>query len=128
MKKQFILSFALVCLSTWMLSAQNRIETNSLQVQELIKTNHSLGILDVRTADEFNAGHVKGAKNIDITSKDAFSKIDKLKKDKPYLVYCRTHRRSDAAVDYMMKKGFRLVYQMTDGFSGWEKNNLPIAK
>ncbi len=83
-------------------------------------------ILDVRTPAEFNNGHIKGAINIDITQKDAQSKIDKLNHNAKYIVLCRTKNRSQVAVDYMISKGFTEVYKMNDGITGWIANGFPI--
>ena len=85
-------------------------------------------VLDVRSAEEFNSGHIKGALNIDIRQPDAFSKIDKLNKNAKYIVHCRTNHRSGMAVEHMMQSGFKNIYQMMDGWSGWSMNNLPVQK
>lgn len=85
-------------------------------------------VLDVRTAEEFSYGHIKGALNIDIRQPDAFSKIDKLNKNAKYIVHCRTNHRSGIAVNHMIQSGFKNIYQMMDGWSGWSMNNLPVQK
>ena len=82
----------------------------------------------VETSEEYIAGHLKGAQNIDIRQSDAYSKLDKLNPKTTYLVYCRTNHRSGMAVDYMMQKGFKSVYQMMDGFPGWAANNFAYEK
>jgi rhodanese-related sulfurtransferase len=71
---------------------------------------------------------LKGAVNIDIRQPDAFDKIEKLDHNAKYLVHCRTNRRSSMAVEFMQKTGFKHIYQMMDGFSGWASNNLDIQK
>ena len=108
-------------------SAQ-KIQLKSPDVKEVLKKNKSIVILDVRTPEEFAAGHLKGAKNIDIKQPDAYSKLDKLNTKTTYLVYCRTNHRSGMAVEYMMQKGFKKVYQMMDGFPGWAANNFDSEK
>jgi len=128
MKIKFLLPvFILILASFSSVSAQKK-QLNSPEIKEVLKKNTSIVILDVRTAEEFAAGHLKGAHNIDIRQQDAYSKIDKLNPKATYLVYCRTNHRSGMAVDYMMQKGFKLVYQMMDGFPGWAANKLEIQK
>jgi rhodanese-related sulfurtransferase len=117
----FISSFAT-------LNAQSPIETNSKEVSAMLKKDKKLFVLDVRTADEFNAGHIKGAINIDIKQDYALAKIDKLDHNAKYIVHCRTNHRSKIAVDHMVKNGFKTVYQMMDGFNGWAANNLEVVK
>ena len=83
-------------------------------------------VLDVRTEMEYKSGHIKGSVNIDISKADFYEKINKLNKNAKYIVYCRTKNRSQMAVEYMFKNGFKEVYKMQDGISGWIANGLPI--
>jgi phage shock protein E len=128
MKTRIIIILMLLLPFATVLKAQNKVDVNSTKVNSMLKTDKTLIVIDVRTAEEFNAGHIKGAINIDIRQPNAFAKIDKLNKKAKYIVHCRTNNRSKTAVDYMMKSGFNTVYQMIDGFVGWSQNNLPIVK
>lgn len=71
-------------------------------------------IIDVRTPDEFSAGHVEGALNIDIQSPDFENLILSQPLDGAYLVYCRSGNRSAQAKTRMDALGFTDV---TDGGS-----------
>ncbi len=117
-----ILFFSLIALN-----AQIK-KISSTEVNAMLKKNHDFIVLDVRTADEFKAGHIKGAINIDIRQVDAFAKIDRLDRKAKYIVYCRTSNRSKTAVDHMAANGFMNVYHMIDGFIGWLQNKLPMEK
>ncbi len=78
-----------------------------------------LVVLDVRTSDEFAAGHVDGAINIDIYD-DAFAeKVGALESGVPYLVYCKAGGRSAKACELMGSIGFDNVSDMTNGWDGW---------
>ena len=110
------------------IEAQSKIELNSKEVSTLLQKDKKLIVLDVRTADEFNEGHIKSAINIDIRQPDALNRIDKLNRSAKYIVYCRTNHRSGIAVEHMMQSGFKTIYQMMDGFPGWTANNLPFVK
>ena len=58
-------------------------------------------LLDVRTPEEYAAGHVEGAENLD-ASADAFEdRVADLDPDEEYVVYCQTGNRSAAAADVM---------------------------
>jgi rhodanese-related sulfurtransferase len=109
-------------------NAQEIKQVKSTDVSALLQKDKKIVVLDVRTADEFKAGHIKGTINIDIRQPDAFSKIDKLDRNAKYIVHCRTNRRSKTAVDHMAQSGFKNISQITDGFSGWSENNLPVEK
>ena len=126
--KKIITILTLVFLSNAAMSAQIKTDINSKQASTMIAKDNKIIVLDVRTPEEFSAGHIKGAINIDIRQTDAFSKINRLNKNSKYIVHCRTNRRSAIAVDYMMKNGFKSIFQISDGFSGWEENKLPKQK
>lgn len=126
--KVVVPALILLLMSFASLEAKNKIEVNSKQASTILQKNKKMLVLDVRTADEFNAGHIKGAINIDIRQDDALSRIDQLDRKAGYLVYCRTNHRSGIAVEHMLQSGFKTVYQMMDGFPGWVTNQLPVEK
>ncbi|HEX3007169.1 MAG TPA: rhodanese-like domain-containing protein [Bacteroidales bacterium] len=114
------LSFLFILFAALTLNAGAQIkEVNAKEVKTILGTEKGWTVIDVRTPAEFKEGHVPGALNIDIHQDDAFTKIGKLKKDGKYIVYCRTKNRSGVAADYMVKNGFKTVYQMIDGIGGW---------
>lgn len=63
-------------------------------------------VIDVRTPEEFEQGHVEGALNIDVEASDFATRIAELDPKAPYLVYCRTGRRSAIAAQRMAEAGF----------------------
>ena len=109
-------------------TAQNGSSIDSKEAYGLIKADSNIAILDVRTAKEFADGHVVGAVNIDVNQADFAQKIDELDRSKTYIVYCRSGRRSRKAVGIMAAKGFKNLYNVSDGFVGWNKNGLPFEK
>ena len=109
-------------------TAQNGSSIDSKEAYGLIKADSNIAILDVRTAKEFADGHVAEAVNIDVNQADFAQKIDQLDRSKTYIVYCRSGRRSRKAVGIMAAKGFKNLYNVSDGFLGWNKNGLPFVK
>jgi rhodanese-related sulfurtransferase len=85
-------------------------------------------ILDVRTADEFNTGHIAGAVNLDYYATDFKSKVSNLDQDKQYLVYCRTGIRAAAATELMLSLGFNNIHNLTGGIVQWQLDGYPIVK
>jgi phage shock protein E len=63
-------------------------------------------VVDVRTPSEYAAGHIAGARNIDVEAGDFAANISSLDKKASYLVYCRSGRRSALAADQMAAAGF----------------------
>ena len=109
-------------------TAQNGSSIDSKEAYGLIKADSNIAILDVSTSKEFAYGHVEGAVNIDVNQADFAQKIDQLDRSKTYIVYCRSGRRSSKAVGIMATKGFKNLYNVSDGFLGWNKNGLPFEK
>lgn len=97
----------------------------SKDVNKMMSGKTKYVLLDVRTPGEFNSGHIKGAINIDVNQNDVYSKIDKLDKKATYIVYCRTQNRSQVVGNYMINNGFKEVYKMQDGITGWVANGFP---
>jgi phage shock protein E len=65
-------------------------------------------ILDVRTPQEFNSGHIKGAMNIPVG--DLGSQLKRIKKDKAVITCCASGMRSATAASILKSAGFTEVY------------------
>jgi len=63
-------------------------------------------VIDVRTAEEFDTGHVEGALNLDVQDPGFDAAVSELPKDGSYVVYCRSGNRSAAAAARMADLGF----------------------
>jgi len=85
-------------------------------------------VLDVRTAKEFQAGHIPGAINIDVNAPDFPEKVTKLDKNKTYLVHCAAGVRSARACHKMSQLDFPKLYNLEGGFRAWEKAGNPVEK
>ena len=67
-------------------------------------------IIDVRTPDEFSAGHIEGAINIPVDKLgQGIQLIQGLKKDSPILLYCRSGRRSAIAKSALEQQGYKRI-------------------
>ena len=85
-------------------------------------------ILDVRTPEEFNAGHITNAININLEGSDFSSEVSKLDKNATVAVYCRSGNRSGVATDQMAEIGFTDMYDMQGGIVDWEAAGGPVVK
>lgn len=83
-------------------------------------------IIDVRTLDEYNSGHIENAMLIDYYRGDFQSRLDSIKKSIPVLIYCRTGNRSFTAANIMESMGFTNIYNLKDGIVAWEEANLEL--
>ncbi|MCI5083571.1 MAG: rhodanese-like domain-containing protein [Saprospiraceae bacterium] len=88
---------------------------------ELMDTIPEYQLIDVRTPQEFEDGHLDGAVNIDYYSSDFAEQLSTLKRDVPVLVYCRSGGRSAKASAMMRELDFETVYDMQGGFMAWTR-------
>ena len=93
------------------------------EVYEIIKNNQDYIILDVRTKEEFNEGHLEDAILIPVSELE--SRLDELPKDKPIITYCESGGRSRNAANILVENGFRKVYDM-GGILDWQEEGYPV--
>jgi rhodanese-related sulfurtransferase len=106
-------------------------EVTSQEAFDLIQENDGSPefiILDVRTASEFQAGHIEGALSIDVNSPSFSEGLGQLDRKATYLVYCRSGNRSRTALAIMENLGFTRVYHLTNGITEWVGAGLPVSQ
>ena len=97
------------------------------EFQTAMSAESDAQILDVRTIDEFQNGHIEGAINADVNSA-AFQQIaSDLNKDKTVFVYCLSGARSASAAGMLKEMGFKSIVNLTGGMLAWRSANLPVA-
>tara|TARA_B110000091_G_scaffold138682_1_gene148289 strand:- start:35 stop:385 length:351 start_codon:yes stop_codon:yes gene_type:complete len=89
-------------------------------VSQLTKTTI---LIDVRTPEEFDEGHLSGAVNVSVTSIDFVNQINEFSKKGPIYVYCRSGKRSNRAAKIMKADGFRLIIELEGGYLAWQIKN-----
>ena len=97
---------------------------------KLINNHHNDSnfiILDVRTPWEFNKEHIDGAINMDFTDPDFNGMLEKLDKNKKYLIYCKLGVRSGKVLEIIKKLDFTTVYNIKDGYEGWKSFKLNLT-
>jgi rhodanese-related sulfurtransferase len=85
-------------------------------------------IIDVRTPEEYNGGHIENAVNVNYNSGNFSDEISRFDKDRTYIIYCRTGARSAGARDIMKELGFQKIYNMDGGITDWIAKGLPVVK
>ncbi len=94
-------------------------DIDQAQLQKMAKDPNTI-IIDVRTDMEVQGGYIDGTTLfIDFYASDFKAKVAALDKSKKYIVYCHAGGRSAEAAEIMIKKGFKHVYNLEGGFSGW---------
>ena len=102
----------------------------NLSVDEFAQmaADRSTVILDVRTPQEFAAGHLAGAQNLNVGGSDFSEKAAALDKSRTYLVHCASGVRSVLACEKLGKLGFARLYNLPGGFRAWVKAGKPVEK
>jgi protein disulfide-isomerase len=85
-------------------------------------------ILDVRTRQEFDAGHLVGAFNLGVNAPDFAERIKSLDRNKTYLVHCASGIRSVRACEKLELLDFPNLYNLTGGYKAWVKAGQPVEK
>ena len=128
--KQYIVLLFLISLSFTNCNSQNKTfkTVSSTQFEQIIKTEKTVQLLDVRTAQEYESGHLKNAKNSNWNSDDFVASVANLEKSKPVLVYCKVGGRSAKAAQKLTELGFKNVINLDGGIDSWTSSGLPILK
>ena len=92
-------------------------------VVEMLKKPRTV-LLDVRTPEEFAAGHVKGAENLNFRAPDVREQVAKLDKEQTYVLYCASGNRSGQTLKLMEEAGFKNVVN-AGGFKDLKAAGLP---
>lgn len=98
---------------------------NTTDAKARIDSNQQLLILDVRQPDEFQTGHIAGAKLIPLN--DLHRRMDELPKDTEILCVCRSGARSGTAVSQLNGAGFNAL-NLRGGMMGWQSAGYPVKK
>jgi rhodanese-related sulfurtransferase len=86
-----------------------------------------LVILDVRTQEEFDEGHIEDAVMLDFYRDDFAQELAKFDADVPYVLYCRSGNRSSQARAIMTDLDFGSVEDVDGGIVDWQEAGLPIV-
>jgi rhodanese-related sulfurtransferase len=84
-------------------------------------------LLDVRTAAEYQSGHLKNSLQADWNNPQQFKdRTQYLDKSKPILVYCASGVRSGSAAQYLLSLGYKEVLNMQGGLSAWKMSGKSV--
>ena len=123
---KFVAILACIVLSSPLHAVEDSAPIKVEQAEKQLTGGEQL--LDVRTQDEWNEGHLQGAKLVPL-AKDGF--VDKAKAvldpQKPVLVYCKSGSRSAKAAKQLREAGFT-VHDLDGGITAWKKAGKPIVK
>lgn len=85
-------------------------------------------VLDVRTPEEFNDGHLDGAVMINFYDSDFEQQLEKLDRNQPVFVYCRSGGRSAKVHAMLEKLCFKNITEMKGGYLAWTAKGMKTVK
>lgn len=97
------------------------------EFRTMLSEDSNAYLLDVRKPDEYKAGHLENAQELDWLDTDNFKQqAPNIDKSKTVYVYCRSGRRSKEAADFLAGEGYKVV-DLDGGILAWEENGLPVV-
>ena len=100
---------------------EKKVKNVGVEEFEKLRADKKNVVLDVRTPEEFAAGHIPGAINIDVNAPGFAKKVEAMDRNQTYLVHCAAGRRSARACEAMNKLDFPKLYNLEGGMKAWEK-------
>lgn len=100
----------------WILTDFESISAKQAYI--LLEKDKNVTLLDVRTRDEFNRGHIRGTEHIPVGILS--ENLSRLEKDKKIMIYCRSGSRSVTASRLLIKHGFSPI-NVKGGFIAWKE-------
>ena len=95
-------------------------DVNKEEVENLL--DKKVLILDLRTEKEFMSGNIQGSFNLDFQKREFIDTLERLDKEKEYLIYCASGNRSLKASHIMKSLGFKTIYNYKKGYKDWIKD------
>ncbi|MFC6099710.1 thioredoxin domain-containing protein [Olivibacter domesticus] len=132
MFRDFMKIFGLALLLAVLLSCNTGVKQTNEKLsatafEQTLKEKTAAQLLDVRTPEEFDQGHLENALNIDFKDEQFKSKISALDREKPVFVYCLGGGRSEAAAEQLKSLGFTQIYDLKGGIMSWKNDGLPVT-
>ncbi len=94
-------------------------QMDAAELHQII-SSQQVQLVDVRTPEEYAAGHIAYAVNIDVKQPDFTQQaLAQLDKSQPVYLYCRTGRRSATAAKLLVAEGFSIV-NLQGGIEAWQ--------
>jgi rhodanese-related sulfurtransferase len=108
------------------LASELATEISTAGLAERFANNRATLVLDVRTADEFESGHIPGATNIPHT--ELQSRLSEVSDAQDIVVYCEAGGRARTAIAVLSGSGYTRVMHLDGDMRAWRKDGLAVAR
>ncbi|MGP4072463.1 rhodanese-like domain-containing protein [Piscibacillus sp. B03] len=118
---EIILSILIVIAAFILIGVFRYIRTNkflnTLTESQFIEGYRKAQLIDVREPNEFERGHILGARNIPMSQLK--QRLQEIRPDKPVYLYCQSGQRSLRAATILKKQGYQDLNHLKGGFRKW---------
>jgi rhodanese-related sulfurtransferase len=118
--------FFIVILPIFLCSCTKQFEYISVEEFNNFYDNE-FELIDVRTVEEFQSGHILGAINIDFLSLDLLDEINEIDTNSNLIIYCRTDNRSRKSAKILADNKYKNVYVIKGGIDEWTSQGNPLS-
>ena len=101
-------------------TSEPSVELITVEEMDSLVQLGNVQLIDVRTQEEYNEGHIEGALNINFYDDNFEELVDQVDKSKPVAVYCGKGGRSAKCASYMKNAGFTKIYDLNGGITEWK--------
>ncbi len=127
MNKNIVLILSIFCFSLFFSeyshAQKEKEDITCKQAYDLIKKHQgdtNFVIIDFRTEEMYSNGHIKGATVFDVFSDKIDTWLNKLNRNKTYLLYCNAGYRSGIALKKMKEMKFKKLFHLYEGIKVWK--------
>lgn len=123
-----MIRFLLLLFFTLLISCKGTVNEHSIILNADEYNTEVLGknvqLVDVRTQEEFDQGHIEDAINIDFFEDETFDeKFAQFDKNAPIYIYCQSGGRSQKSAKILQQLGFKNIIDLEGGYGAWVKEN-----
>jgi hydroxyacylglutathione hydrolase len=120
--------FGVDALMAWESHGRALAVTPQIRAAELATmiSNGAVQVVDVRTANEWHAGHLPDAPNIPLATLSA--RLAEIARDRPVVVHCQSGGRSAIAASLLRARGVEHVVNLAGGFAAWREAGFPVER
>ena len=122
---RFIFFSLLLVYSCQIFKSKEINEISDTQFTEIQHTDYIL--VDVRTLEEYESGHIQDAVNFDFYSESFQNDILTLDKSSSIILYCRTQNRSTKTANFLKENGYKEITVIAGGITSWVKNGNDLV-
>jgi rhodanese-related sulfurtransferase len=113
----------------FLFSCSSNAQINTISVDDFEKqiSKKNVQLLDVRTVEEYQSGHLNNALQANWNNEAEFKyRVKSIDKNKPIYVYCLSGGRSNQAMKWLNENGYTTVYNLKGGINAWKQADKTV--